>query len=187
MYERAFFIVNIVNILICAFLIISLKRCNWIAEMIFEDITIMFIIPLMFFLTNVTINIIFGVPLINWILTFAILLIPGLRILKESIEQKRTFRLYDKYEDIIKDLVNNSLHELKINVDKEDIKIFLTNKKEIFSKGKEDDSCHVVVWLNKEQKSQTNSELNRNIESELELAIKKMDFNINFKEKRENV
>lgn len=186
MYERAFFIVNILNILICAYLIISIKRGGWISEMIFEGVTTKFIIPIIFFLTNAIINIIFGVSFINWILTFALLLVPGSQLLKESIEQKKTFGLYRRHEDNIKELVNNSLSKLKIHADVEDIKVFLTSNKEAFRKNEENDSCHVVIWLSEEQKSQTNSALNRQIESELKLAIKNIDFDVQFEGKKES-
>lgn len=184
MQERAYLIANTINVIIAIFVVVSVKRKGWITEAIFEKFAFVYAIPLMFFFSNIILNIIFKSGFASYALISLVLLIPGCDLFKDSISQRKTFKLYDKYESSIISSVKKGLHELGINVDGDDIKVFLTNRKEMFAKRTEQDACHVVIWLNEEQKDNTYFDLSQNIKTSLELISTDIMFDVTFRLKK---
>ena len=181
MEERAFLVVNIANIAISAFLILSIKKAGWIEEMIHSRITCLYVIPMLFFINNTILVFLFNTGIKSLIVTTAFLAIPGGDLVGQSILQKKTDRLYDKYESSIYNVVNRAISDNNLPIKEDGVMVFLTNNQGVFLRGTEMDKCHIDLYLKDGEEISNNITMPKKIELMLELNYPELIFDVTLK------
>lgn len=130
MYEKWSIFINILVILIMLLtVIVNIKRNN--SSMFNYDFQIKFyilyILPLIFVVINICLNILFKLPIKFWIVAMSPIVIPLISYSLNAKKLKTDTQLYYKYNELIKVDCKQILETLNIKVDNEKIFIFIND------------------------------------------------------------
>lgn len=181
MEQRAFLIMNLANIIISAFLIINIKKGGWIEELIYSKVTTVYVIPILFFVTNTVLVIIFGSGLKGMIVPCGFISIPIIDFTRDCLLQRKTNILYSKYEKGVREYLDKALLECGVPVEKDETQIFFTNNQGVFISGPEIDKCHIDLYIDSSEDVKDYISSSKRIELMLELAYSDITFEITIK------